>query len=202
MRLMTATSLAAASLLLLAGCGKPAPKAGGEAASTAAGPAPAAPGPLTPQQIPHRKPGLWEQAVSMDGTGVGGPTMKLCVDEQSEAKMSLAAQNMPGAHCGTPVFTRNLDGSLSFTGSCDMGEGGKVQTVGTVKGDFNSSYTVSIDSERTGSPVEAMNGKHKMTVTATRLGDCAAGQKGGDMVMANGATINMLDHAPAPGGGE
>ena len=200
MRAVIVTGLVGASLLMLAGCNKPAQRAGGETASTAAAPAAPAPGPLSPAQIPHRKPGLWRQAMNMDGSAVGGPTMKLCVDEVSETKMSLAAQNMPGAHCETPVFTRNLDGSLSFSNSCDMGQNGKVQSAGTVKGDFNSSYTVSIDTERTGSPVEAMNGKHKMVISATRLGDCAPGQKGGDLIMANGMTVNMLAQAPASGG--
>lgn len=200
MRSVILTSLVGASLLILAGCGKPAQTAGGETASTAPAPAAPAAGPLSPAQIPHRKPGLWQQAMNMDGSSVGGPSMKLCVDEASEAKMSLAAQDMAGAHCETPTFTRNLDGSLSFSNSCDMGQDGKVQSAGTVKGDFNSAYTVQIDSERTGSPVEAMNGKHKMVITATRLGDCAPGQKGGDMVMANGMTVNMLDHAPTSGG--
>jgi hypothetical protein len=198
MRAVIVTGLVGASLLVLAGCNKPAQKAGGDTATNTG--VPAAPGPLSPAQIPHRKPGLWQQAMNMDGAAVGGPSMKLCVDEVSETKMSLAAQNMPGAKCETPVFTRNLDGSLSFSNSCDMGADGKVQSAGVVKGDFNSAYTVSLDTERTGSPVEAMNGKHKMVITATRLGDCPPGQKGGDMVMANGMTVNMLDHAPASGG--
>lgn len=203
MRPMTAAGLVGASLILLAGCGKPAQKAGGETASatTSAAPAPAAAGPLTPQQLPRRQPGLWRQTMVIDGRDSGGPTMTLCVDAASEAKMSLAAQDIPGAHCETPTFNRNLDGSLTFANSCDMGAGGKVQTTGTIRGDFSSRYTVSIDSTYSGGSTEATNGQHKMSVSATRLGPCAPGQKGGDMVMANGMTVNMLDRRGGPPAG-
>ena len=37
-----------------------------------------------------------------------------------------------------------------------------------------------------------MNGAHKMAIDAAWTGPCAAGQKGGDMILPNGMTVNIL----------
>jgi hypothetical protein len=78
-----------------------------------------------------------------------------------------------------------------------MGARGKVSTTGVIKGDFNSNYTVTMDSQITGSPTAQMNGDHKMTIAATWLGPCAPGQKGGDMIFPNGMVRNTLDDQSA-----
>jgi hypothetical protein len=197
MRIVSAAGLTAVALVSLAACSKSAPAAGGSSAVANAA------GPLSINQIPHRKPGLWSQTISMDGGAVGGAT-QLCVDAASEAQMSLAAaQSTPGAQCAAPQFNRNLDGSLSFTAACDMGANGKIQTTGVIKGDFNSGYTSTMSSSTSGSPEAAMNGTHTMLITATWTGPCAPGQVGGDMVLANGMKMNVLSHlTPVPPSGE
>jgi hypothetical protein len=199
MRIVFAAGLTSVALISLAACSKPAPGAGaasGPAASTAPS------GPLTAAQIPHRKPGLWRQTIAMDGAADTGPGTQLCVDETSEAKMSAFAQRMPGGvHCPAPQFTRNLDGSMSFAQSCDMGASGKASTTGVIKGDFNSGYTSVMDTQYSGSPVAAVNGDHKMTITATWTGPCAPGQRGGDMIMPGGMKRNILDDEAKPSAG-
>jgi hypothetical protein len=193
MRSVLAVGLSALSIVSLASCNRSGSTASDASSSTGNA---AASGPLTADQIPHRKPGLWQQTIAMDGAQAG-PGIQLCVDANSEAKMSLAAQNVPGAHCDTPQFTRNLDGSLTFSSGCDMGANGKIQSTGTIKGDFNSGYTATIDSTTSGSPVAATNGAHTMVVTATWTGPCAPGQVGGDMIFANGMKLNPLRSAAA-----
>ena len=199
MRIVFAAGLTAAALVSLAACNKSAPAAGGSSAGASAV---AQSGPLPADQVPHRKAGLWSQTMSLDGGTLGG-AKKICVDAASEAQMSLAAQSVNGAHCPAPQFTRNLDGTLSFTGVCDMGARGKIQTTGVIKGDFNSGYTATMSSSTSGSPVAAMNGTHTMVITATWTGRCAPGQKGGDMILGNGMKMNPLTHegATAPSGG-
>jgi hypothetical protein len=127
--------------------------------------------------------------MSMDGQPSQG-AIQLCVDATSEAKMNITAQQIQGATCATPQLSRNLDGSITFTESCDMGTLGKIQTSGTIKGDFNSSYTGTITSTTTGSPRTAMNGVHTMVMTGTYMGPCPAGQVGGDIILPNGMKIN------------
>jgi len=187
MRILIATALAGVALVSLAACNKP---AGGNstAAATAGGAAPAA-GPLSVDQMPHRKPGLWKQTMVMDGAPSVG-AIQLCVDEASETKMNIASQNVAGAKCDKPQFTRALDGSIAFSNSCDMGADGKMQTSGTIKGDFNSGYVATIATTTSGAPIAQMNGAHTMVINATWTGPCAPGQTGGDMILPNGMTVN------------
>jgi hypothetical protein len=194
MRILFAAGLTGLAIVSLAACNKPGAAAG---SSADAGAGPVAAGPLSVDQIPHRKPGLWKQTMSMAGAPANAGAMELCVDAASEAKMNLAAQNVAGAKCATPQFNRALDGAISFSNSCDMGANGKIQTTGTIKGDFDSSYVATISTTTTGAPYPQMNGAHTMVVTATWTGPCAPGQTGGDMILPNGMKVNALDAAAA-----
>jgi hypothetical protein len=194
MRILIAIGLAAVAAAPLAACNK---SGGAPAGSTAVGP-------LT--QIPQRKPGLWKQTMVLDGAPSGGGEIQLCVDAASEAKMNIAAQNIIGAKCATPQLSRAADGSIDFSNSCDMGVKGKIQTTGTIKGDFNSSYVATVAITTTGAPYAQMNGAHTTVITATWTGPCAPGQTGGDMILPNGMKVNGLAAsnatAPAPSGGQ
>jgi hypothetical protein len=198
MRHHIAAGLTGLALISLAACGKPAPGAGGSSSAAGAG-APAASGPVSVSAFPARKAGLWQQVIAMDGPATG-PGFKVCIDAASDAKMS-ALRHTPGAKCSPAQMTRNLDGSIGVAETCDMGASGKSSTTGVIKGDFNSSYTVTMDSQISGSPMAQMNGEHKMTITATWLGPCAPGQKGGDMIFPGGMVRNTLDDQAGAGGG-
>jgi hypothetical protein len=201
MRIFVAAGLMGAAVVSLAACSKSAPDANGAPAAGGSSPAAAlgAPGPLTAADFPHRKPGLWTQQMGMDGTPTG-PGMKMCVDATSEAKMSVLPQKMPGGgHC-TMQFNRGIDGSITLSSTCDMGANGKSTTTGVIKGDFNSSYTETMDIQYAGSPVAAMNGHHTMTIVGTWTGPCPPGEKGGDLTLGNGATHNILDDDGASNG--
>jgi Protein of unknown function (DUF3617) len=189
MRILFAAGLAGLAIVSLAACNKSGSAAG---SSAAAGAAPAS-GPLTINQIPQRKPGLWKQTMVMDGAPTGAAPIQLCVDAASEAKMNIAAQNIAGAKCAAPQFNRGLDGTIAFTNACDMGANGKIQTTGTIKGDFNSSYVATIATTTTGAPDAQMNGAHTMVVTATWSGPCAPGQIGGDMILPGGMKVNAMN---------
>ncbi|HEX3916207.1 MAG TPA: DUF3617 family protein [Caulobacteraceae bacterium] len=202
MRALITAGLLGAAAVSLAACNPPGVSSNNAANSADANSTPAAPGataaagPLTPDQIPHRRPGLWKQVMSMDGATPQGPGIQLCVDEASEAKLNIAAmQSAQGMHC-TQTFARNLDGSIAVSGNCNAGANGVSTTTGTIRGDFNTGYTMDMHTTMTGSPVSQMNGNHTMTITATWTGPCAPGQHGGDMVMPNGQTHNMLDSHP------
>jgi hypothetical protein len=201
MRAFIAAGLMSAAIVSLGACSKPAP--GGNAAAAPGSPgASASAGPtgaLTPDQFPHRKPGLWTQIMGLDQAPTG-PGMKLCVDDASEAKMSAFAQKMPGeAKCDIHV-TRNLDGSMNVASTCAMGAAGKVTTTGVIKGDFNSSFTETMNTVYSGSPVAALNGPHTLTIVDTWTGPCPPGARGGDLTLGNGTTHNVLDDDAARAG--
>ena len=184
-----------AAVTALGACGKPASPPPPAAPSNVA--ASAAPAPQSAAQVPHRKAGLWRQIMTMEGVDQAMPATEICLDDASQAKLSMMGQEMSKAHCDPPQFNRNLDGSFNFTASCDMGPDGRSTTSGTFSGDFNSSYKAIIDTKMTGAPGAAANGEHHMTITATWVGPCAPDQKPGDMIMANGMKMNMLNR---PGG--
>ena len=63
-------------------------------------------------------------------------------------------------------------------------------------GSFDSAYAVDVNSTRKGGPSVpgmAANGGSHMTITAKWIGPCATGQRPGDVTMANGQTMNVID---------
>jgi hypothetical protein len=193
MRVFTTGLLAGAALLSIAACNKQtsAPATTAQAGSATAAPAAPAAGPITADALPHRKPGLWRQTMAVEGMNQAMPAVEMCVDAVSETKMALLGQQMSKDRCKPPQLSRNLDGSISFTGDCDFGAGGRTQTKGTMSGDFNSSYKTVIESTHVGGAGGPGGADHKMTITATWVGACAAGQKGGDVIMPGGQKMNF-----------
>lgn len=119
---------------------------------------------------PHRKPGMWEQSIEVSG---GRPmTMKMCIDEATEASYSAL-----GKRAGCTQDYQKIPGGFSFKGTCN----GKTAS-GTAIGDFDKAIKVEVDSE----------GTH-MTSNLRYLGPCPADRKPGDMVMPNGQVMNMKD---------
>ncbi len=176
-----------AALLALGACSKP---AGDKAASAdaAAKPATATAGPAA---IPSRKPGLWKQTVSTSGMQ---QVSSICLDKAAEAKLSVWGAGASQDMC-QQTDIKPVPGGFVFSSSCDMGSGGKTTSQGTVTGDFNSSYKVDVQSTTEGAGAPQMNGPHKMTMEATWEGPCPADMKPGDMALANGMKMNMLDMA-------
>jgi hypothetical protein len=183
-------------LAALAGCGeKPATKteAGG-----AAKPAASAPSPLTAAGWPKRKPGLWTQTVKIKDRDFS-PSFRFCIDAATDAKLGLDSQGMD-TRCTKGQMTRTADGGWTVTSACDMGPAGKAQSTVRVSGDFNSRYLMEIDSVTTGATQAAMNGQHKMTITAEWSGACPADWAAGDVEMPGGRRMNLLTKAVSGGG--
>ena len=173
------------SLLALAACQKKTETATGEATSAVA----KVSGPFSP---PKRKPGLWSQTVSTQGMT---QTSTLCLDDATEAKMSIWGQQMGKDIC-VKNEVRPAPGGWTFESQCDMGGGGgKVATSGTVTGDFNASYKIKATSVTTGSSMAQINGTHPMEMSGTWQGACPAGMKPGDMTLPGGMKMNLNDLA-------
>lgn len=126
---------------------------------------------------PHRKAGLWTQTIS---TGGVNQTMKMCLDADTETKMTFWGQATGKNTCSKNSLTPTV-GGWSFESTCEMAEAGTITSKGTVTGDFNSDYTVKISSTTTGAAMAQANGTHEMNMTAKWEGPCPAGMKGGDV---------------------
>lgn len=186
-------------LAAVAACGqKSATQSGTKTAEAppkaATAPAPAAPAPTT---WPKRKPGLWTQTMTLKAQGFTR-SFRFCVDDTSDEKMGLDTQG-DDKRCQRQSMTRGTDGGWTVVSTCDMGAAGKTDSTIHVAGDFNTRYVMDVTSTTTGAAQPAMNGEHRMEMTAEWSGACPAGWSGGDVEMPGGRRINLLTKAVSGG---
>ena len=142
--------------------------------------------------LPTRKAGLWEMTMYFHNARLPQRTMKQCTDAASDRLMNM---NFGGANeqaCSKKDIVRNAAGFF-IDSECTFG-GVSTASHAVVTGSFDSNYAVDVTSTRHGGPpgLPASGGTH-MTITAKWVGPCAAGQRPGDVTMANGMTMNVLD---------
>ncbi len=183
----------AAAVLALGACSKKTETAATGTGSPATATAPEASKPALALTPPARKDGLWLQTMSSDRMN---QQTKICIDQTVEQKMKWWSQQAQakGSDCEKSSVKPRLGGGWEFDASCDMGSG-RITSHGVASGDFDSHYTVEIESTTTGSPMPQANGPHKMKIDAVWQGPCPAGMKPGDMTLPGGMKINMLDMA-------
>lgn len=186
MRALVSVLVLAAPTALLVACGQ----GGGEKGKDEKASAPVA------AAAPVRKAGLWEQTTS--GTGMPNMTMSICLDAQTDQKMSAFAAQNGAADCSTTSFEGSPATGMKFSNTCNMPGGGTIKTSGMATGDFNSEYTMDVQSETSGSPTAQMNGAHSINIHAVWKGACPAEMKPGDTKIAsadlklpNGMTVKM-----------
>lgn len=182
---MRVVAVLGVSLLALAACSKKAEDK--TAAATGASAPAAANAPAGPIAPPKRKPGLWSQTVTSQGST---QTMTLCLDEATEAKLTVWGGQATADMCPKNVIVPTA-GGFTFESECSLGEAGKVVTKGVATGDFNSKYEIKATSVTTGSSMAQANGSHDMTMSGTWQGPCPAGAKPGDMTLPGGVTMNI-----------
>ena len=188
------TIAAFGALAGLAACG---PKTETQAAAPAAAPKAeaAAPAPLTAAAWPKRKPGLWTQTMSLKNFN---RSFRFCIDEATDQKMGLNSQGAD-THCRQTAMTRGLDGGWTIVSACDMGAAGKTDSTIHVSGDLGVRYVMDITTTTTGAAQPALNGEHKMAMTAEWSGACPAGWTGGDVEMPGGRRINLVTKTASGG---
>jgi hypothetical protein len=137
---------------------------------------------------PQRKPGFWEQTMTM----AGGRSMKsqMCTDAAVEKSMSAFGQNMSQSTCSKNQIRKTPTG-FAFDSTCKIGNSVTTSS-GVATGDFNSAYVVEVTSRST-PPMVPGQGETHMKIAAKWLGPCPAGRKPGDMVMPNGMVVNMAN---------
>src|SRR3954453_5203565 len=147
---------------------------------------------LAQEQMPSRKAGLWEMTMTFEGRGAPPQTMQQCIDAATDKSMQDMSQGMRGQSCSKRE-TKKVGNTIVFDTVCSMGTG-TTTSHGVVSGDFNSAYTVKINSKREGGPpVPNMPAETNMNIEAKWLGPCRADQKPGDIIMANGMKMNVTD---------
>jgi len=144
--------------------------------------------------IPTRKAGLWELKMEFEGRNLPAQIMQQCTDAATDKLMNLNFGGTAERNC-QKRDVRNNGGTITVDSVCQFGDT-TTTSHAVVSGDFNSAYTVQINSTRQGGrpiPGVAPGAESHMTIAAKWLGPCAAGQKPGDVMMGNGMRMNVLE---------
>jgi uncharacterized protein DUF3617 len=140
-------------------------------------------------EMPLRKPGLWEMKIVKTGSVLPEMTMQHCTDETTDKQMSTAFSPVAKETCSKRDIAKTATGYVSDS-VCSVG-GATMTSHADVTGDFNSAYTVKSTAHSDKGP----GGVHDVTSTieAKWLGPCKPDQKPGDIVMPGGFKMNIKD---------
>jgi hypothetical protein len=141
-------------------------------------------------ELPIRKPGLWEMKVMRTGSPMPDMTMQHCTDETTDREMSTAFAPMSKEICSKTDLHKTATGFVSDS-VCGVA-GVSMTSHSEITGDFNSAYTVKTKSHSESGPA-ATKGEHESIIEAKWLGACKPDQKPGDIVMPGGIKINLHD---------
>jgi hypothetical protein len=146
--------------------------------------------PAVAEQLPQRKPGLWEtKSKGSDGETIA----KQCVGAGTD--QSIVGGLAAGA-CSKMLVTKTATGYAVET-ECAVGQI-KASGSSVITGDFQTSVRTEGTTKISGMPGQPGPVERKLVVEATRVGDCAPGQKPGDIIMPDGKVISMPSPKPAP----
>jgi Protein of unknown function (DUF3617) len=150
--------------------------------------------PAAAEDWPTRKAGLWEIRMEFVGRKLPGQTMKQCIDAASDKLMNNHFGDSAGRDCSKHDI-KHVAGTMIVDSVCKF-SGATTTSHAVVTGSFDSAYTMDVASTREGGrtiPGMKPGGESHMKIAAKWLGPCEKGQKPGDIMMANGMTINVLD---------
>ena len=145
--------------------------------------------PARADDLPVRKPGLWEVSIIGAGQSVMRQQKVLqCTTKDVDAVTMLAV--VPGQdHCHE-TSVKKVDGQFTVQTVCFVHDNRVTARIRlqcdfqqSYQGDFEVAYSKPVGNQARG--VTQFSGR--------RLGDCKAGMKPADMVLPNGVTVNIVE---------
>jgi hypothetical protein len=141
-------------------------------------------------ELPIRKPGLWEIKIKLTGGAAPTAMMRHCTDAAVDRDMSTMFNPLAPSPCTKSTVLKEGDHYI-INASCTADDKSiKVQS--DVMGDFQSSYTVVTETKIQDDP-DSDPTLTNMTLEGKYAGACKMGQKPGDVVMAGGLKVNIKD---------
>jgi uncharacterized protein DUF3617 len=139
------------------------------------------------QDLPPRKPGLWQ--IDMTIPAAPGPQqMKMCIDNGTDTELYKMGMNAARAMCDKPSINRNGN-TVTIDSACKMGET-RTTTHAVTKFTGDTAYRTEADT-RIDPPTTAGGGESKVTQDGKWIGPCPAGMTPGDVTMGNGMKMNI-----------
>jgi len=145
-------------------------------------------------ELPTRKAGLWDMKMTFEGRNLPPQAMQHCVDAKTDKLMNSQFGGMSKEACSKQDV--QVSGStITMDSVCKFGQATSTSHA-VITGSFDQAYTIKMTSTREGGP--QMPGREagqpmNMTIEAKWLGPCKSDQKPGDIVMANGMKMNVLE---------
>lgn len=134
-----------------------------------------------------RKPGLWEVKTTLDNSSAPPRVVKQCIDAATDGLSQSIAGPFSAAVCLDRKVQRSAD-AVTVDSTCSIA-GKPASAHAVITGSFDSAYTMKVTAEGALLP----GGRMSMTMEGNWLGACAADQRPGDIIMANGVKINIPD---------
>jgi len=140
-------------------------------------------------ELPLRKPGLWEMKIVKTGSLLPNMTMQHCTDAATDKDMANTVSPVAKQICTKQEVQKTATGYIADS-VCTVA-GVSMTSHSEIVGDFDSAYTVVTTShlDKGSSAV----GDTTTRIEAKWLGGCKADQKPGDIVMPGGFKVNVKD---------
>ena len=143
------------------------------------------------EDLPPRKPGLWEVAV-MISEDKPPRISKQCIDEKTDAMMMQTGEDTMGklgGNCAKKEISRDGDNYI-IDSDCNLA-GSRMLSKAIVSGDFNSQY--SMVTKTSYDPPFMGKKEGSVLMKAKWMGACEADQRPGDIIVGNGMKVNIQD---------
>ena len=134
--------------------------------------------------LPSRKPGLWEVRQIIGNAKTSPLVIKQCVDAATDHLLQSSTGPYSADLCPTRSVQKSADG-MTIDSTCTIA-GKTAKTHAAISGSFDSAYQMMVTSQ--GTPGNDIT----LSLEAKWLGPCGADQKPGDLVMGNGMKLNVL----------
>lgn len=145
------------------------------------------------EDLPKRKPGLWEMSVIPENGKQAPVTSRVCIDSATDAVLTNFALGASSKICSKSDV--RVSGSVATIDAvCKIGE-----SVQTSHSTITFSGTTAYRSEARVHSEPPFMGRSDSTIVQEGkwIGTCPADMKPGDLVMGNGMKINLKDMAGA-----
>ena len=143
------------------------------------------------QEIPTRRPGLWEVTINHEGRNTPPQTMQQCTDAETDKLLNAFGGDLSADLCSKQEI-KKVGTTFVINAVCQIGPM-KSSSQSVVSGDFNSNYTVKVTTKLEGAPAGAQGAGGTTSIQAKWIGACKPDQRPGDIVMANGQTMNIRE---------
>jgi hypothetical protein len=141
-------------------------------------------------ELPIRKPGLWEIKIKLTGGAAPTAMMRHCTDATTDRQMSTMFNPLAAVPCPANDVQKH-DDRYTIDSVC-RADSKTITQHSDVRGDFATSYTVVTETKTQDEP-DSEPSVTSLTLEGRYLGACKAEQKPGDVVMAGGLKVNVMN---------